>query len=174
MNFPRLRPPSIAIISFALLFLLSAGGCGSSKPPEPPPKLLVSVSAFEVGNGLKPGEADGLTSAFSAELQKTGRFTLVERASLQKIREEQSFQSAQQNAGEGRTQLALPIQKMFMGSLSRIGDQFSVNLRMVNVETSAIEFAASKLYDDDFEDLINEHVPLLIVQILQSIDGVKR
>src|SRR5262245_5101418 len=82
-----------ALCSFSLIltpFLAAAQGTGAARQAAPA-KELVAVLDFEPVNTDKV-QASALTDRFREELLKSGRFTLVERAQMDQILNEQAFQ----------------------------------------------------------------------------------
>jgi TolB-like protein len=65
----------------------------------------------------------------------------------------------------------LAIKKMFSGSLGKLGDKFIFNLKMIDVESSRVDLAVSRTYDDDLEDIGEEFLPNIVREILLTIDG---
>jgi len=157
--------------SFLLILLI---GCGTSEKTPPKPPILCGIQLFESRAGMQPGEAESVSEMFSAALQKSGRFTVVERNKINAVIQEQGFQSTQ--GGEDAVQggKILAIRKMFSGSIGKLGDKFVVNLKMIDVESSKVDLAISRTFDDDLEDIDEEFLPALVMEVLTAIDGPQK
>lgn len=161
-----------ATVSLLVVFLLA--GCGSSKKVVNLPKINIAIMDFEARSGVQPGEAQTIGDMFSSLLQQTGRFTVVDRKKITTLMQEQGFQASQEGDA-AKAGKVLAVRKMFFGSIGKLGkDVFVVNIKMSDVETSSIEYAVSKYYDDDLEDIHKDFLPGLISEIVQTIDGKKK
>ena len=159
---------STAFCSILVIFL----GCSSSEPPPPKPMINCSILPFEARSGVQPGEAESVAELISAGLQNTGRFTIIERKRINMLLQEQGFQ-ATQGEGDGYAKAAkiLAVHWFFAGSVGKLGDNYIINVKMINVETADVKYAWTKTYDDDLEDIHKKFIPNLIKEMMQSIDG---
>jgi curli biogenesis system outer membrane secretion channel CsgG len=158
----------------SLLVVLFLAGCGSSKKVVNQPKMNIAIMDFEARSGVQPGEAQTIGDMFSSLLQQTGRFTVVDRKQITTLMQEQGFQASQEGDA-AKAGKVMAVRKMFFGSIGKLGkDVFVVNIKMSDVETSSIEYAVSKNYDDDLEDIHKDFLPGLINEIVQTIDGKKK
>jgi hypothetical protein len=60
---------------------------------------------------------------------------------------------------------------MFLGSIGMLGKKYVVNLKMIDVETSRVEYARMWTYDDDLENIGEKFLPKLVQEFLKSLDG---
>jgi curli biogenesis system outer membrane secretion channel CsgG len=120
---------------------------------------------------MKSGEAESVTDMFSSALQNTGRFTVIERNKLNAVLQEQGFQSTQNGEDAVKAGKILSVRKMFSGSIGMLGDNYIVNLKMIDVETSRVEYAHTWTYDDDLEDIGRKFLPKLVQEFIKSLDG---
>ena len=109
----------------------------------------VALIDFESIN-IRDTDADALTQRLNSELIKMGKFTVLERSLIQQVIEEQKFQYS----GNVDMQTVSDIGSMtgadyvIVGTISKIGGKyFSVDCRMIEVETSSSVRGAS--YDAD-------------------------
>ncbi len=166
---PMLRP--LFIVAFSIVFLI---GCSSKKVAEKP-RINIAVMGFDARSGVQPGEAETVAEAFAAQLQQTGRFTVVDRKQMRAILQEQGFQSMQSGDAEAhRAGKMLAVRKMINGSIGKLGDNYIFNVKVTDVETASIEISISKTYDDDLEDVMETFVPSLVQEILDTMDGKKK
>lgn len=110
----------------------------------PGEKITVAVLDFAAKN-ISQESADAVTDLLRTELFNTGRFKVVERQTIQKIIEEQKFQmsgltDAEQAAEIGRI---LNVQKIMVGTVTRLGTTHLINVRLVDVQTGLVELAES-------------------------------
>jgi Uncharacterized protein involved in formation of curli polymers len=120
---------------------------------------------------MKAGEAESVTDMFSSALQNTGRFTVVERNKLNAVLQEQEFQAAQNGEDAVKAGKILSVRKMFSGSIGMLGKNYVVNLKMIDVESSRVEYAHIWTYDDDLEDIGEKFLPRLVQEFIKSLDG---
>ncbi len=155
-----------------LIPLLLLTGCSSQPPAAPKPKIAVGVLPFDARAGIQPGEAESVGDLFAGALQKTGRFTVVERAQLSTLLKEQGFQATQDDNGRlASAGKVLAIRKMISGSLGKLGSKYVFHLKMIDVESSTVDLALSQTYDDDLEDIGDEFIPEIVDQIVQAVDA---
>ena len=101
----------------------------------------VAVLEFE-GIGVSQDEAKALSARFGSEFMdlSKGRYTLVERQQMGEILEEQGLQQSGCVSSECAVEVGAALGAKFIvtGSVSKVGTIFSVNARLLNVETSQI------------------------------------
>jgi TolB-like protein len=159
------------LICLCSMVLLAA--CSSVDKKETISPIQCGVLKFESGAGVQAGEAESLTEMFSTALQNTGRFVVMERKQLNLVLQEQEFQSTQSEESAVKAGKVLAIRKMFSGSIGKLGDNYVVSVKMIDVESSRIDFAITKPYDDDLEDINDKFLPDLVQEILQKIEDMK-
>lgn len=146
-------------------------GCSSTEKISPPSPILCSILSLESRAGMKAGEAESVTDMFSSALQNTGRFTVVERNKLNAVLQEQGFQATQNGEDAVKAGKILSVRKMFSGSIGMLGKNYVVNLKMIDVESSRVEYAHIWTYDDDLEDIGEKFLPKLVQEFIKSLDG---
>ena len=116
-------------IIFPLLFCLSVLN-----------SQTMAVLEFE-GKGISQVEASALTDRLNNEIYKLGKYTLVERNQIEEILQEQGFQQSGCTSAECVVEVGrlLGAEKMVVGSISRVGDVFSVSARIVDMQSGEIE-----------------------------------
>jgi len=119
----------------------------------------ISVMNLKAGAGIAEGEAVSLTDRLLVELEGTKRFVVTERAARDSILKEVAFQ--QTGACDEASCLAqigklLGVQKMVGGSVGRVGNTYTVSLRMVDVETGRIERTAGRDYPGTIDVLLKD------------------
>lgn len=105
-------------------------------------KVTVAVLDFEPKN-ITAESAEAATDLLRTELFNTGCFKVVERQRIQKILEEQRFQSTgvtdtDQAAEIGRL---LNVKKIMIGTVTLLGGTHILNTRIVDVQSGQVELA---------------------------------
>jgi TolB-like protein len=164
----------VALISVLVMsgLLLS---CSSSKKYPPGPKINIAVMDFEARAGIKAEEALAMRDAFASLLQQTGRFTVVDRSDTKKVLAEQEFQAAQE--GEGNVAAmgkVLAVRKFVTGSVGKLGTDYIFNIKMTDVETAGVDFAISKMFNGDLEDIVEDLFPEFVEAMVHAVSGPKK
>jgi hypothetical protein len=117
----------------------------------------VAVLDFEA-RGINALEAGTLTDRFTSELNKTNTMRLVERGMMADILEEQGFQQTGCTTDECAVEVGalLGVQKMISGAIGKIGSTYTIDLKMVSVQTGATEETKSVTYMGKVDGLITE------------------
>jgi len=119
---------------FLILLSLSFSTCLFSQQ-------TVAVLDFE-GIGVSKDEARALSNRFGSEFMdlSKGRYTLVERQQMGEILEEQGLQQSGCVSSECAVEVGAALGAKFIvtGSISKVGTIFSVNARLLDVESSQI------------------------------------
>ena len=101
----------------------------------------VGILDFE-GIGISSDESKALSNRFGTEFQtySSGRYVLVERQQMGAILEEQGLQQSGCVSSECAVEVgnALGAKYIVTGSISKVGTFYSVNAKLVNVETAEI------------------------------------
>ena len=114
----------------------------------PPPETLTNIAVVDfIGNNISDGEVNALTDRLRAELFKTKHFKVIEREMMQEVMKEQGFQQSGCTTDECMVEIGrlIGVEKIIGGSISKVGNVYSVSSRIVNVETGEIE--KSEVYD---------------------------
>ena len=136
MNTKRLL--FLTALLLVILTLLS-----SSVPPAPPDKPTLAVLDFD-GLGLSESETVTLTNCFRANLAQIGQYTIIERGLMEEILAEQDFQMTGCTTDECAVKIGRLMNAQFIlaGSIGKVGSTWTVEMRIINVETGAIEKTA--------------------------------
>ena len=100
----------------------------------------IAVLDFE-GLGIDATTAKALTNRIRTELVKTGIYQVVERGKMDDILKEQGFQlsGCTSEACLVEAGQLLGVEKMLAGSISKVGNIYSVELRLIDIESGIIE-----------------------------------
>lgn len=162
---------TLIVLGLTSLLLFS---CSGSKKVVKGPKINIAVLDFEARAGVKSEEAQTMRDAFASLLQQTGRFTVVDRGQTQKIITEQQFQAAQSESGDASSAgKVLAVKKFVSGSVGKLGDDYVFNIKMTDVENAGVDFAVSKIFNGDLEDVIEDLFPEFVEEMVKALDGRK-
>lgn len=89
------------------------------------------------GGGFAAEDLEGFSNRLRVELFETGAFTVVEREQMEAILKEQGFQQTGCTNAECAVEVGqmLNVQFMITGSLDKVGNIYTINLRKVDVES---------------------------------------
>ena len=115
----------------------------------------VAIIDFE-GIGITEIEARGLTQRLTSEIVEIGKFTVVERSEMKRLLDEQKFQYS----GCVDVSCAVKIGKllgakfMAVGTISKLGDAYSVDSRLIDVKTGENYVSGTYTSVKDLGDLL--------------------
>ncbi len=117
--------------------------------------------------GVSEIEASVLTERLALELFRTGRFTVLERGKMEEILIEQDFQLTGCVSEECLVEVGqlLGVEQMMAGSVSRIGNTYSVILRLISAETGAIVQVASYDQKGAIDELLSAGMRVVALSI---------
>ena len=120
-------------------------------------KKTVAVFDFDF-RGIDESEALTFSERFRTEIGNTGSIRLIERKALEKIMEEQGLQQSGCTTDECAAEVGqlLGAQNMINGSIGRIGNSYTVDIKMFSVETGEIERTANATYEGEIDGLLVE------------------
>jgi len=133
-------------------------------------RITIAILDLEA-SGVSTAEAVSITNRIRNELFLTGRYKVVERGAMQEILTEVGFQMAGCTSSECIVQAGriLGVQQMVAGSLDKLGQLYTINLRMINVETGEILAVASADCRDEIEDVALKSTK----EAVEKLTGVK-
>ncbi|HMA62613.1 MAG TPA: PEGA domain-containing protein [bacterium] len=134
-------------------------------------QIAVAILNFDA-NGVSQSEAKAISDRFRTELFQVGKYRVMERQEMERILDEMSFQlsgstSSQNAVKAGRL---VGVQKIVAGSVSKIDNFYSINTRLIDVETSQIENTATRDVQGSIADLLTDAIPELARE-LSGISG---
>lgn len=102
--------------------------------------------------GISKSTADAVSDILRTEIFNTGYFTVLERAQMTEILKEQEFQLSGCTETECAIQIGklLSANKVLVGTVSKIGNSYVINARIVDVEKGSLDFAEKYVaYSED-------------------------
>jgi curli biogenesis system outer membrane secretion channel CsgG len=106
----------------------------------------VAVMRFE-SFSIDSGGSMVITDIFTNQIQANGKYRVMERSQMNKILSEQGFQnSGACNSTECAVEIGrlLSIDKMFIGSIGKLGESWFINVRLIDIKTGEILSNLSK------------------------------
>lgn len=101
----------------------------------------VAVMDLDVAEGISAGEAQSIANRLETELSRLDTFVVLERRRMDDILEEQGFQqSGACDNTQCRVQIGqlLGVDRLVVGSLGKVGNVYSLNAKLLDVQTGAI------------------------------------
>lgn len=143
---------------------LQAADTGRTRLPS------LAVLRFE-SSRIDSADLEVLRDAMAVEVQNSGRMRVMERAQMNAILSEQGFQkSGACDRSECAVEVGriLAVDRMLLGSVGKIGETWSVTVRIVDVETGEVLSSARDSRTGAIEVLLSGSVPLLARQLTQA------
>ncbi|HBU69069.1 MAG TPA: hypothetical protein DEE98_01655 [Elusimicrobia bacterium] len=116
-------------------------------------KINLAVSDFE-GRNVEAADAASVSDLMRTGFVNTGKFIVVNRGNMQQILQEQSLQASGITSEEYAAKIGklLNVQKVVVGTVSKLGQNYYINASMVDVETSKID-TSKKIKAESLENL---------------------
>ena len=120
-------------------------------------KPTVAVLDFE-GRGISLLEAQTLTDRFTTAMNKTGKVQMVGRGVMSEVLEEQGLESGDCTSEECAAEVGamLGVEFMVNGAIGKLGDTYTIDVKMFAVATGAAENMQSVTYQGKVDALILE------------------
>ncbi len=133
--------------------------------------VTIAVLGLEP-TGISKAESNVLTNRIRSILVNTSRFQVLERANMEAILLEQGFQQSGCTSEECIVEVGqlLGVQKMLTGSVGKFGRVYTIELRIIDVETGKIESASTYDFQGEMENLLTEGAQKSLQRILQSYE----
>jgi len=115
----------------------------------------IAIIDFE-GKEISQSEASALTDRLRNELINNGHYKVVERDMMEEILQEQGFQQSGCTSNECIVEVGrlIGVEKIVGGSISKVGNLYSVSARIVSVETGEVLKAVSYDHGGKLSDLL--------------------
>jgi TolB-like protein len=149
----------ISVITlYAFIWLIVAGSLPRTVQAQDDQKTTIAVLTMESKGGVSPSEAATLTDRLGSMLVNTNAFTVVDRSKMEEILREQGFQQTGCTSTECAVEVGklLNVQKMVSGSIGKIGRTYTIDLALIDVQTSRIENSFIRDYQGEIDGLLKE------------------
>ncbi|MBK8803222.1 MAG: hypothetical protein IPN71_14430 [Fibrobacteres bacterium] len=127
--------------------------------------------------GIEAGTVEAINSHLASELVRSGAFRVMERTQMDKILAEQGFQkSGACDKSECDVELGklLSVDRIVVGDLGRVGTQFALSARMIDVQTGEILLSVTESGAGNLEETSTDLVPLIADRLANSGEFRKR
>lgn len=118
------------------------------------PKLTLGVIPFQ-GKGVKDYEAASLSERFHSELVKTSQFRVVETERVTEVLREKAYQQTGDVDNVAEVGKSLGAQWMVTGTVGRVGNTYTIDVRMIDVATRQVFLTADRDYSGPIDGLLN-------------------
>ena len=119
---------------------------------------LITIAVIDLeGKGISQLEASTLTDRLRTSLVQTGKVTVLERAMMEDILQETGFQQTGCVSAECAVEVGklLGVQQIISGGIGKIGRTFTIDARIIDVETSKILKVSPRDYTGDVDGLLD-------------------
>lgn len=122
-----------------------------------------------MGRGISMNEVGSLSDRLRTELVRTNLATIVERGQMEQILLEQDYSMSGCFSDECAVEIGqlLGVTKMIAGSIGKVGGTYSIDIRVISVETGEIEVSFSRDYNGKIDGLLGE-MALISSDIVES------
>ena len=133
--------------------------------------MRIAILDLSGGSGVSPSLANDTTDLIRAEMINLNLFTVLERAQMKEILKEQGFQMS----GCTDTSCAVKIgqllsaNKILVGKVSKFGKNYTINIRIVDVEKGTGDYA--EYVDTQSQEEIPKQVRVLVKRLAGRITG---
>ena len=138
-------------------------------------KIAIAVLELDAkGEGLSQGVADALTETVRYEFAKQESIDLVAREKMKELAKEKAFQLTGCTDVACAVQIgkALNVQKMVMGSVTKLGFSHTLYLQLVDVEKENVE-CNEKVEAGSMQDSLSGYIPNLVYKLFSCIERQK-
>ena len=132
--------------------------------------LRIAILDLQSGVGVPSYFGADVAELIRTEMINLGKFIVLERSQMQEILKEQEFQLSGCTETECAVQVGqlLSANKVLIGKISKFGDVFTINVRIVDVEKGVGEFAESIKANSERE--IPDAIKILIEKLSARIE----
>jgi curli biogenesis system outer membrane secretion channel CsgG len=137
-------------------------------PPPSEKPVLIAVVDFS-GNNVSVGDCRALTDRLRSELFNTKYFKVIEREMMDEIIKEQGFQQSGCTTNECMVTVGklIGVEKIIGGSISQVGNVYSVSARIVSIETGEIENTAVYDHTGNIGELLTKGMKRVAVNLIK-------
>ena len=120
-------------------------------------KTTVAVLDFE-SRGISVQEAQTLTDRFISSMNSTKKVLMVERGTMMDVLAEQGFEADKCTSQECAAEVGamLGVEYMINGAIGKLGDTYTIDVKMFSVATGAAENMQSVTYQGKVDGMITE------------------
>ncbi|MBN1306637.1 MAG: hypothetical protein JXA18_01880 [Chitinispirillaceae bacterium] len=155
---------------FPLVFSMALSLPAATQPGEGAAASRIPSLAVNdlIGHGLTESEAMTLSDVLRSRLMETKKFKVMERSEMEMILKEQSFQQSgacNEEACMVEMGQLLGIEQLLAGSIGKVGRAFSINVRIISVQSGEIIRSVSHNYTGPVENLLTSEINVVAKKI---------
>jgi hypothetical protein len=149
MRKSKISLPVLPLLLFILTGFFFGDAFGQLKPH-------IAILNLEGRGGISADEAATLTDRLRGHLVNTGAFVVIDRDKTEAALQEIGFQQSGCVSTVCAVQVGkmLTVQKMVTGSIGKIGKTYTVDVSVIDVESSRIERSLLKNYQGEVDGLL--------------------
>lgn len=131
-----------------------------------PVKTAVAVLELDP-NGVTESEAKALSDRLRIEIFNAGVYEVMEREKMNRILDEMQFQLKDCTSDDCAIEIGrlVGVKKIIAGSISKIGELYTVSARLIDVETSKIEATAIEDVEGTLGIVLTKAIPSIAMKI---------
>jgi LPXTG-motif cell wall-anchored protein len=174
MRFSIFLNPFLIRFVLAVFLISTVAPAAFSQDKLQKKKLNIAVLEFEARGGVSKEDAASLSDAFQGQIIETGEFIVVDRNRIKSILQEQGFQQSEACSQVecivevGRI---LKVEKMFAGTIGKVGKIYTVNIQLIDIATAQIMQNKSARHDGAIEELLTDIIPELAGEMAKGLVG---
>ncbi|MBU4443835.1 PEGA domain-containing protein [bacterium] len=137
-----------------------------------PQKVKTAVAVLELDpNGVSESEARALSDRLRIEIFNAGEYEVMERDKMNRILDEMQFHLNDCTSDECAIEIGrlIGVSKIIAGSISKVGEYFTVSARLIDVETSKIEATAIEDVEGTLGIVLTQAMPSIAKKISGQI-----
>jgi len=126
--------------------------------------------------GISDMESQILTQALTSNIIEAGDYTVVERANIEKILKEQKFQHSGCTDSDCAVEIGQLLNADFtvMGTAGKFGSTYTIQTRIINVETGEAVKSADFTHKGEIDELLNIGIQTIVQELLDMDSKPKR
>ncbi|MEW6686007.1 MAG: CsgG/HfaB family protein [Candidatus Edwardsbacteria bacterium] len=135
----------ISSVLLVVFIVVNIGGDFAVAQEQRQKKFSIGILAMDA-LGVPADEVSALSDRLKTELFNTRAFEVMERAKMEEILKEQGFQQTGCTSDACAVEVGqlIGVEKMIAGSIGKVGNTYTVNLRLIDVETGKIDEAVTE------------------------------
>ncbi len=166
---------SPVLIRFCLVtYLITLVPFFATSQQKPQKKLNIAILDFDSRGAMSKDEAASLSDIFQSYIVDTGEFVVVDRSRIKTLMQELGLQQSGVcsdvecvvEAGK-----LLKVEKMFAGTIGKVGRVYNINIQMIDVTTARIEINQRRPHDGTVEEIAEKIIPEMAEGIVAQILG---
>lgn len=140
----------------------------AAQVPEDPKHPNVAVLPLS-SQGVDSVSALVVTDALSDELLHTGKVQVMERSQIRAILDEQGLQKSGACDGSEcavQTGRLLAVQEVVVGTIGRLGDSYSLSVRLVDMTTGQVSRSSHRMQQGAIDAVVAQALPEIAAELM--------